>query len=72
MWILFVVYPGVAITVSVKFDRMTYSNECPLFKRDDDSGGDTVSDCAVVMSSANGMVGTGFASRFRLQPRAGF
>ena len=29
-------------------------------------------DDAVAMSSANGMVGTGFASRYRLQPRAGF
>ena len=29
-------------------------------------------DRAVVMSSANGLVGTGFASRYRLQPRAGF
>ena len=29
-------------------------------------------DGAVVMSLANGMVGTGFASRYRLQPRAGF
>ena len=72
MWILFVIYPGVAITVSVKFDRLTYSNECPPLKRDDDSGGDTGSDCAVVMSSANVLVGTGFASRYRLQPRAGF
>ena len=27
---------------------------------------------AVVMSSANGLVGTGFASWYRLQPRAGF
>ena len=27
---------------------------------------------AVAMSSVNGMVGTGFASRYRLQPRAGF
>ena len=27
---------------------------------------------AVVMSSANGLVGTGFASRYRLQPRVGF
>ena len=26
----------------------------------------------VVMSSANGMVGTGFSSRYRLQPREGF
>ena len=32
----------------------------------------TSSDGAVVMSSANGPVGTGFASRYRLQPRAGF
>ena len=29
-------------------------------------------DDAVVMSSANGLVGTGFASWYRLQPRAGF
>ena len=29
-------------------------------------------DGAVVMSSANGLVGTGFASRYRLQPRVGF
>ena len=29
-------------------------------------------DDAVDMSSANGLVGTGFASRYRLQPRAGF
>ena len=29
-------------------------------------------DGAVVMSSANGLVGTEFASRYRLQPRAGF
>ena len=27
---------------------------------------------AVVMSSANGLVGTGFTSRYRLQPRAVF
>ena len=27
---------------------------------------------AVAMSLANGLVGTGFASRYRLQPRAGF
>ena len=35
------------------------------------SGG-TGHDGAVVMSSANGLVGTGFASPYRLQPRAGF
>ena len=29
-------------------------------------------DGAVVMSSAYGLVGTGFASRYWLQPRAGF
>ena len=29
-------------------------------------------DGAAVMSSANGLVGVGFASRYRLQPRAGF
>ena len=29
-------------------------------------------DGTVVMSSANGLVGTGFASQYRLQPRAGF
>ena len=29
-------------------------------------------DDSVTMSSANGLVGTGFASRYRLQPRAGF
>ena len=29
-------------------------------------------DGAVVMSSANGLVGTGIASQYRLQPRAGF
>ena len=29
-------------------------------------------DGAVAMSSANGLVGTGFVSRYRLQPRAGF
>ena len=29
-------------------------------------------DGVVVMSSANGLVGTEFASRYRLQPRAGF
>ena len=29
-------------------------------------------DGAVVISSANGLVGTGFISRYRLQPRAGF
>ena len=29
-------------------------------------------DGAVVMSSTKGLVGTGFASRYRLQPRAGF
>ena len=29
-------------------------------------------DGAVVMSLANGLVGTGFASWYRLQPRAGF
>ena len=28
--------------------------------------------CAVAMSSANGLVGTGFVSRYRFQPRAGF
>ena len=28
-------------------------------------------DCAVAMSSANRLVGTGFASRYRLRPRAG-
>ena len=32
----------------------------------------TVPDGAVVMSSANGLVGTGFASGTRLQPRVGF
>ena len=32
----------------------------------------TVPDSAVVMSSANGLVGTGFVSRYRLQPRAAF
>ena len=31
----------------------------------------TGADGAVVMSSANGLVGTGFASRYRLQPRVG-
>ena len=31
-----------------------------------------VDDGAVVMSSANGLVGTGFASRYRFQPKAGF
>ena len=35
------------------------------------SGG-TGPDGAVVMSSANGLVGTGFASPYRLRPRAGF
>ena len=29
-------------------------------------------DSALVMSSANGLVGTGFVSLYRLQPRAGF
>ena len=29
-------------------------------------------DGAVVMSSANGLVVTGFVSRYRIQPRAGF
>ena len=29
-------------------------------------------DGAMVMSSVNGLVGTGFVSRYRLQPRAGF
>ena len=29
-------------------------------------------DGALVMSSANGLVGTGFVSRYRLRPRAGF
>ena len=29
-------------------------------------------DGAVVMSSGYGLAGTGFASRYRLQPRAGF
>ena len=29
-------------------------------------------DSAVAMSSANGLVGTGFASRYQLQPRACF
>ena len=33
---------------------------------------ETDPDGAVVMSSANRLVGTGFASRYRLQPRAGF
>ena len=32
----------------------------------------TSSDGAVAMLMANGLVGTGFASRYRLQPRAGF
>ena len=32
----------------------------------------TSPDDAVVMSSANGLVGTGFASWYRLQPRARF
>ena len=32
----------------------------------------TSPDGAVAISSANGMVGTGFTSRYRLQPRAGF
>ena len=32
----------------------------------------TVPDGAVVKSSAKGLVGTGFASGYRLQPRAGF
>ena len=32
----------------------------------------TGSNGTVVMSSVNGLVGTGFASRYRLQPRAGF
>ena len=34
--------------------------------------GETGSDGAVVISWVNGLVGTGFASRYRLQPRAGF
>ena len=34
--------------------------------------GKTVPDSAVAMSSANGLVGTGFASRYRLQLRTGF
>ena len=34
--------------------------------------GNTGPDGAVVMSSANGLVGTGFAYRYRLQPRACF
>ena len=34
--------------------------------------GDTGLDGAVVMSSVNGLVGTGFAYRCGLQPRAGF
>ena len=34
--------------------------------------GATGPDAAVVMSSANRLVGTGFASRYRLQPIAGF
>ena len=29
-------------------------------------------DGAVATSSVNGLVGTGFASRYRLQPRVGF
>ena len=29
-------------------------------------------DGAVAKSSANGLVGTGFASRYQLQPRVGF
>ena len=33
---------------------------------------DTGPDGAVAMSSANGLVGTGFASWYQLQPRAGF
>ena len=36
------------------------------------SGGSTSPDHAVAMSSANGLVGIGFASRYWLQPRAGF
>ena len=35
-------------------------------------GGDTGPDGAVVMSSANGLVGTGFASWYQLQPRTDF
>ena len=31
----------------------------------------TDTDGTVAMSSANGLVGTGFATRYRLQPRAG-
>ena len=34
--------------------------------------GKTGPDGTVVKSSANGLVDTGFASRYRLQPRAGF
>ena len=34
--------------------------------------GNTSPDGAVVMSSANGLVGTGFTSQYWLQPRAGF
>ena len=34
--------------------------------------GKTGPDGAVAMSLANRMVGTGFVSRYRLQPRAGF
>ena len=33
---------------------------------------ETGPDGAVAMSSPNGMVGNGFSSRYRLQPRAGF
>ena len=33
---------------------------------------ETGPDGAVVMPSANSLVGTGFVSRYRLQPRAGF
>ena len=46
----------------------------PMKDRSDERSyhGATSRSRVVDMSSANGLVGTGFASRYRLQPRAGF
>ena len=45
-----------------------------LLAKEQNMGGEktTGPDGAVAMSSANGLLGTGFASQDRLQPRAGF
>ena len=49
-------------------DDMDLSNLKPIIRK----AMETVSDGAMVMSSANGLVGTGFASRFRLQHQSVF